>query len=52
MPQLMDWDTPGTYEDALSHPLAGGAPSEGIFWKIAHLEGGEGFKLSDEVGVL
>ncbi|NLN96035.1 MAG: SusF/SusE family outer membrane protein [Bacteroidales bacterium] len=42
------WDTPGTYEDALMHPLAGGAPSEGIFWKIAHLEGGEGFKLSDE----
>ncbi len=40
------WDAPGTTDEALMHKCAGGAPSEGIFWKIAHLEGGLGFKLS------
>jgi len=40
------WAEPATEDDAIMHPLAGGAPSEGIFWKIAHLQGGEGFKLS------
>lgn len=40
------WDTPGTKEDAIMHKLAGGGPSEGIFWKICHIEGGQGFKLS------
>lgn len=40
------WDEPGTTDAALMHKCAGGAPSEGIFWKIAHLEAGAGFKLS------
>ncbi len=40
------WDTPGTVEDAIMHPLAGGTANEGIFWKIAYIEGGKGFKLS------
>lgn len=40
------WDAPGTSEEAIFHKTAGGAPSEGIFWKIAHLEGGLGFKIS------
>ncbi|MBP6694204.1 MAG: SusF/SusE family outer membrane protein [Saprospiraceae bacterium] len=40
------WDTPGTKADAIMHKLAGGGPSEGIFWKICHIEGGKGFKLS------
>ncbi len=40
------WDEPGTKKDAVMHKLAGGGPSEGIFWKICHLEGGKGFKVS------
>lgn len=41
------WDTPGTKADAIMHKCAGGAPTEGIFWKICYLTGGEGFKLSN-----
>jgi len=40
------WDTPGSKADAIMHKLAGGGPSDGIFWKICYLQGGEGFKLS------
>lgn len=40
------WDEPGSKSDAVMHKLAGGGPSEGIFWKICHIEGGKGFKLS------
>lgn len=40
------WDAPGLNEEAVMHKIAGGANNEGIFWKIAHLVGGEGFKLS------
>lgn len=40
------WDTPGTKADAIMHKLAGGSPTEGIFWKICSLEGGKGFKVS------
>ncbi len=40
------WDTPGTKAEAIMHKAAGGAPSEGIFWKIAYLETGKGFKVS------
>lgn len=41
------WDTPGDHLDAIFHKAAGGAPSEGIYWKICHLEAGQGFKVSD-----
>ena len=40
------WDEPGTTDEALMHKIAGGGTNDGIYWKIAHLEGGEGFKLS------
>lgn len=42
------WPTvgPGENEDAIMHKCAGGAPSEGIFWKICYLEANQGFKLS------
>jgi hypothetical protein len=40
------WDNPGTKPNAIMHKCAGGVPSEGIFWKICHLAGGEGFKLA------
>ncbi len=40
------WDAPGGNEEAIFHKAAGGTPSEGIYWKIAHLEGGLGFKIS------
>jgi len=40
------WDTPGDKEDAVMHKIAGGGTNVGIYWKIAHLAGGEGFKLS------
>ncbi|MFU8845073.1 MAG: SusF/SusE family outer membrane protein, partial [Bacteroidales bacterium] len=43
-----DWHTPGEKDDALFHKIAGGGGNEGIFWKIAHLEGGQGFKFSAE----
>lgn len=42
------WDAPGGNEEAIFHKAAGGTPSEGIYWKIAHLEGGLGFKISAE----
>lgn len=41
------WDTPGTVPNAIMHKCAGGAPSEGIYWKICYLEAGQGFKVSD-----
>jgi len=41
------WDTPGTKADANFHKLAGGDDNAGIYWKIAHLEGGQGFKISN-----
>jgi hypothetical protein len=41
------WDSPSTHEDAIMHKVAGGAPTEGLFWKIAYIETGKGFKLSD-----
>ncbi|MBI9033608.1 MAG: SusF/SusE family outer membrane protein [Bacteroidales bacterium] len=41
------WDTPGTVDNAVMHKCAGGAVSEGIYWKICHLEAGQGFKVSD-----
>lgn len=42
------WPTvgPGENADAIMHKCAGGAPTEGIFWKICHLEANQGFKLS------
>jgi len=40
------WDEPGSTDEALMHKIAGGGDNNGIFWKIAHLAGGEGFKLS------
>jgi hypothetical protein len=40
------WATPGENDEAIMHKLAGGESSEGIFWKIAHLDGGAGFKMS------
>jgi len=40
------WETPGHTEEALMHKLAGGGNNDGIYWKIAHLAGGEGWKLS------
>jgi hypothetical protein len=42
------WETPGSTDEALMHKAAGGVPTEGLFWKIAHLEGGLGFKLAAE----
>ena len=41
-----DWDTPGDNPDGTMHKIAGGPANDGIFWKILHLEGGEGFKIS------
>ena len=40
------WDTPGDNPDGTMHKIAGGPANDGIFWKILHLEGGEGFKIS------
>jgi hypothetical protein len=42
------WDAPGGNADAIMHKCAGGAPTEGIYWKICHIEGGVGFKVSAE----
>ncbi|MBE0663136.1 MAG: SusF/SusE family outer membrane protein [Bacteroidales bacterium] len=42
------WDAPGNTDEALMHKAAGGVPTEGLFWKIAHLEAGLGFKLAAE----
>jgi len=41
------WDSPSTHADAIMHKCAGGAPSEGIFWKILFIEGTKGFKVSE-----
>lgn len=41
------WDAPGTYLDAMMHKAAGGALGEGIYWKVCHIEAGQGFKVSD-----
>lgn len=40
------WATPGENAEAIMHKLAGGGDNDGIFWKIASLEAGLGFKLS------
>jgi hypothetical protein len=40
------WDTPGDKANAVMHKIAGGGNNDGIFWKICHLAGGEGFKLA------
>lgn len=40
------WATPGTVANAIMHKAAGGAPTEGIFWKICFIETGKGFKIS------
>lgn len=40
------WAEPGTAPNAIMQKTAGGQPTEGIFWKICHLTGGEGFKLA------
>jgi hypothetical protein len=40
------WDAPGGNADAIMHKAAGGTPTNGLFWKICHIEGGLGFKLS------
>ncbi|HKK68630.1 MAG TPA: SusF/SusE family outer membrane protein, partial [Bacteroidales bacterium] len=40
------WDSPGDHEDAIMHKIAGGGDNDGIFWKVLHIEGGLGFKIS------
>lgn len=40
------WAAPGTSANAILHKCAGGAPTEGIFWKICYIETGKGFKLA------
>ncbi|MGI6048556.1 MAG: SusF/SusE family outer membrane protein [Petrimonas sp.] len=40
-----NWDEPGTKAAAEMHKLAGG--TTGVYWKILHLEGGKGFKVSN-----
>ncbi len=40
------WAEPATDANAIMHKCAGGAPTEGIFWKICYLEAGAGFKLA------
>ncbi|TVQ83714.1 MAG: SusF/SusE family outer membrane protein [Bacteroidetes bacterium] len=42
------WVTPGEDENSVMHKLAGGPANDGIYWKILHLEAGEGFKISAE----
>jgi hypothetical protein len=42
------WDTPGTKADAIMHKCADASQNDGIFWKIAYLETGKGFKISEE----
>lgn len=39
-----DWHNPSDNPDAIMHKIAGGTP--GVYWKIAHLTGSTGFKLS------
>lgn len=41
------WDAPGTKVGADMHKLAGGGTNDGIYWKVLHLEGGQGFKISN-----
>jgi SusE-like outer membrane protein len=38
------WDAPSTVANAEMHKIAGGV--EGIYWKILHLEAGQGFKIA------
>lgn len=38
------WDEPATHDDAVMHKIAGG--TNGVYWKVLHLAGGEGFKIS------
>lgn len=40
------WAEPGTNAGAIMHKCAGGSPTEGLFWKICHLEANKGFKLA------
>lgn len=40
------WAEPATDDQAIMHKCAGGAVSEGIFWKICYLEAGNGFKAA------
>ncbi len=40
------WELPGNNANAIMHKCAGGTQTEGIFWKIAYIETGIGFKLS------
>jgi len=40
------WSTPGDSANAIMHKCAGGTPTEGLFWKICHLEANKGFKLA------
>jgi len=40
------WDNPGDNAAAVMHKIAGGGDNDGIFWKICHITGAEGFKLS------
>lgn len=40
------WDEPGSKAGAVMHKCAGGAPSEGIYWKICHIEASKGFKIA------
>jgi len=40
------WDEPGTVDAAIMHKAAGGGESEGLYWKILHIEAGQGFKVS------
>ena len=42
------WDNEAYKASTIMNKTAGGQPTEGIFWKILHLTGGEGFKLSAE----
>lgn len=39
------WTTPGDADNAEFHKIEG---IDGIYWKIAHLQAGEGFKVSDK----
>ncbi len=39
------WDTPGSNANAIMHKIAGDG-NDGIYWKICHVVGGEGFKVS------
>jgi hypothetical protein len=40
------WDTPGTVDNGIMHKV--GNSNDGLFWKILHIEAGQGFKISAE----